>query len=128
MTGPGKWRQPNPGFPLGPRQERQIRMRTLLLPALCLAPLTAQSIVSPTHFTNAEGNSYSADGLGTAGTPNRYLELHGDLEGTPTTFARISFRRDGESINTAPVPAYTVLCDVFLSTAASTTAAPNANF
>jgi hypothetical protein len=99
-----------------------------LLPLMALAPLAAQTVVSPNHYTTAEANSYSSDGFGTTTTPNRYLEIHTDMQGSPITINKITYRRDGGSVNTTTMAAYTILCDVFLSTAATTASAPSATF
>jgi hypothetical protein len=100
-------------------------MRILLvLPALLL-PLAAQTVVSPQHFTGTEGNGYSPDGFGTTLTPNRYLSIHGDLQNGPITITKISFRRDVDSLAMEP---FSMLCDIFMSTAATTTSAPSATF
>src|SRR5688572_8132885 len=103
-------------------------MRFLCVPILALAPLAAQSVVSPNHFTNSEGPSYSADGFGTTLTPNRYLSIHADLAGAPISISRISFRRDAGSVSQTTLTAYNILCDVLMSTAATTPAAPSATF
>lgn len=100
----------------------------LLLLLASATPLGAQGVVSPRHFTNAEGNSYSFDGFGTALTPNRYVAIHDDLRGTPIAISSVAFRRDGGSGFTSTDPACSILFDLLMSTAATTPAAPNANF
>jgi hypothetical protein len=99
---------------------------TLLLPTLC-ASLAGQAVVSPSHFQNAAGNSNGYAGVGHYASVSRHLQVHDDLAGTPRTIHRIAFRRETPSNNTT-VPASSLVCDLRLSTAVTTAAAPNATF
>ena len=106
-------------------------MHTLYpISALTLASaLAAQGVVSPSHFTQAEGNTYSATCLGTTATPNRILQVHDDLKGTARTLGSLAFRRDA-GLNTAAYnySAFNILCDVILSNAATTSASISTTF
>ena len=100
----------------------------LLLPALLLAPvLSAQGIVSPGHFTLTEGNTYDHKIFSTS-TPFRYLEIHDDLQGAPRTISKMSFRRDGVAGASSASDAFSMLCDIWMSTATTTAATPNKTF
>jgi hypothetical protein len=100
-----------------------IRLTSMLL----LAPaLAAQAVVSPRNFTSAEGNSSDAAPFGTTATPYRYLQVHADLT-TPRNITALSLRRDGGSPTTA-YPAYTIVVDLFMSSAATTASTMSATF
>lgn len=89
--------------------------------------LAAQSIVSPAHFATAPGNSNGYAGVGHYASISRHLQVHDDLAGTPRLIHRVALRRD-TPVNDVPVPASTLVCDLRLSTAASSAAAPLASF
>ena len=100
------------------------------LSALTLASaLVAQGVVSPGHFTVAEGNYYSLTSLGTTAAPARLLQVHDDLKGSPRTIGSLAFRRDG-GLNTAAYayPAFNIVCDIFVSNAALTAGTVSATF
>jgi hypothetical protein len=93
---------------------------------LLLTPfLSAQGAVSPRHFTHAEGNSYSDAPFGTTTNPYRYLQIHGDVPAM--TISSLAVRRD-VTASAAAEAGYGIIADVFLSTAASTVAAPSPTF
>jgi hypothetical protein len=101
-----------------------IRLTALLL----LAPtLCAQGVVSPLYYESAEGNSFDSAPFGTTTTPYRYLQVHDDLAGTPRTIRALVLRRDG-SASAAAAPAYVVVLDLFLSSAATTAGTMSATF
>ncbi|MEZ5964808.1 MAG: hypothetical protein R3F56_13265 [Planctomycetota bacterium] len=101
-------------------------MRTLpilLVPSLA-STLLAQAYVSPQFFTRMEGSSWSNAGLGSSSAPSRMLQIHEDLPAR--SVAALSFRRDGQT--TTASPAFSLVCSVFMSTAATTAAQPSATF
>lgn len=93
-------------------------MRTPILVLAFASAAVAQGVVSPSHFTTAEGNSYGYSPFGSTTTPDRYLQVHDDLAGTPRTIRSISLRRDGSTFSN--FAAYSMLVDVVLSNAATT--------
>jgi hypothetical protein len=103
-------------------------MRSFLpLSFALLSPLAlAQgSVVSPGHFTNAEGPTSNSFPLGTATVPFRYMQIHDDLQGPARAIKGMSFRRNAQS---AANPAYSVTLDVWCSTAASTSGSASTTF
>ena len=92
--------------------------------------LCAQSVVSPGHFTNAEGNTWDSVmmAVGTSTVPFIYQEICGDLQFTPRTINSIAFRRDGNANSTQTIAAFSILCDVICSTAANGPTAPSNMF
>ena len=98
-----------------------------LLPLLFVPALCAQGIVSPGAFAGAEGPSYGTMPIGAHSLPVRHLQVHGDVGGAPRTIGAIAFRRAME-LNGSNYSAYSILCDVWLSTAATGVDAPNATF
>lgn len=102
-------------------------MRNRILLALALGPaLAAQGYVSPAHFTVAEGNYYGALPLGSTTTPDRYLQVHDDFAGTARSIGALAFRRDGG--NPYEYQAYSMLVDVLVSTAATSSDLISATF
>ena len=99
-----------------------------VLPAFVLLPvcLAAQSVVSPAHFTAAEGNTYSPSVLGVVSTPADLLTIHEELQGTARTIRGLAFRLDGTvaSAGTASTLAATMYC----STTATSVTNPSATF
>lgn len=103
-------------------------MRSILLSTLLLASVvSAQGIVSPGHFTLTEGNTYDHKIFSTS-TPFRYLEIHDDLQGAPRTINKMTFRRDGSNGATYTYEPFSMLCDIWMSTATTTAATPNKTF
>lgn len=86
----------------------------------------AQGVVSPAHFATAEGNYYAYTPFGSTTTPDRFLQVHDDLAGSPRTIRSISLRRDGTSYN--DYAAYSALVDVVFSNAATTANTISATF
>src|SRR5687768_8311180 len=70
----------------------------LLTAALLAASLSAQGVVSPTGYDVREGGTSNNFPWGS--TTQHYMQVHGDLRGTPRTIANLSFRRDGTSTST----------------------------
>lgn len=96
---------------------------------LCLA-LPAQGVVSPRHFAGAEGHSYSTNvnaHIGSTSTPARYLQVHDDMAGNGRTINSIAFRRDG-LYTTSNFASYSIVIDLFLSTATTTAGALDTTF
>ena len=93
--------------------------------ALALVPLAAQGFVSPSHFARTEGNSADASYLSSSRTPVHVLQIHDDV---PARMIRgIAFRRDGGT-NSRAYAASSIIFDLEVSNAATTSASPNANF
>jgi hypothetical protein len=78
-------------------------MRSIAFPVLSLlsGPLAAQ-VVSPAHFARVEGNSESYDPFMASTTLFRYLQVHGDVVGTPRTVQGLAFRMNDVE-TTAPI-------------------------
>jgi hypothetical protein len=92
-----------------------------------LAPLHAQTtVVSPAHFTNAEGPSSNSTPFGIPTTPYRYVGIHDDLLGAPGVVLGMAVRRNANT--TTVFPAASVTLSAWVSTAATTAGAPNATF
>ncbi len=102
----------------------------LTFPALfsCLLPAvaSAQSIVSPAHFTTAEGPSSASHGIGVTTSPADLLSIHEELQGTARTVRGVAFRLDG--ITNPSGSASSLSFNLFASTAVTTAANPNATF
>ena len=91
--------------------------------------LAAQGLVSPAHFTQAEGNTYSYVGIGSTSTPDRVLQVHDDLKGVVRTIGSVAFRRDASLASSSyDYAAYNILCDITLSNAATTSASISTTF
>lgn len=107
-----------------------MKLPLRLLPIVSLvSSALAQGFVSPAHFTLAEGNTYAYIGPGSTTTPDRILQVHDDLKGTARTLSSFAFRRDaGLNSPLYDYLPYTVICDIFASTAATSAATVNANF
>jgi hypothetical protein len=102
-------------------------------PLLLVALVPAQGIVSPAHFTHAEGNAPNRYPFGEH--PNhvfRYLQVHDDTQGTPRPIRSLAWRRWGAPCTTGGCtviyPAYQVTLDAWCSTAATTSATAVAQF
>lgn len=95
--------------------------------ALLGSPAFAQ-VVSPEHFTNAAGNTYSYQPFG-ANNANgyRYLQVHDDLQGKKMTIKGVAFRRD-PTATTNPAMAYSLRLTLLVSTAATTSATISSTF
>jgi hypothetical protein len=79
--------------------------------------LGAQSYVSPSHFTNAEGLNNNVFPFGSA-VPFRYCQVHDDVP--PMLVTRLTFRHDGTILGGAIYPAYSITIDAWMSQAATT--------
>jgi hypothetical protein len=94
---------------------------------LCIPPCAQSYVVSPAHAATAEGNENNH--LPWYGSRWRYQQIHGDLLGTPRTFAGLSFRRNGDRSNQPAWAARTVDVEVVMAlstfASASTTFAVN---
>ncbi len=103
-------------------------MKSYILPFLLIpaGALPAQGITSPAHFTGAEGPTNSNLPFGTTRTPYRYLQVHNDLSGHPMTIKALVFRRDGA--RTTTFGGYQFFTDLTLSTAKTSSSAPNKTF
>lgn len=96
--------------------------------ALAVGLQAQNGIVSPAHFGSAEGPTWFSYGLATWTPTHRLLQIHEDLQGTARTIRAIAFRRDGTTGATSAHAGGTMLVNVFVSTAATTAAAPDATF
>lgn len=93
-----------------------------------LAPaIAAQNLVTPSHFTKAEGNTYAYGGIGTTQSPSTLLQIYDELQGTPRTIRAVSFRRDGE-VDPSAWTQGAWLVNVFCSTSKKTAATPSSVF
>jgi hypothetical protein len=104
-------------------------MRTISCSFLLLAQSLCGQVVSPAHFTKTEANTYAYIGPGSTSTPDRILQVHDDLGTTSRSLTGVAFRRDG-SLSSASYnyAAYTILCDIFVSNAATTSATTSTVF
>ncbi len=93
--------------------------------ALC-GGLAAQGIVSPSTFGPAEATSWASFGIGGQSAPAAMLAIHGEMQGRPATITGVSFRREGQ--NTSSYGAFTMVVNVWVSTAATPPSAPSATF
>ncbi|MCC6670457.1 MAG: hypothetical protein IT458_05305 [Planctomycetes bacterium] len=83
---------------------------TLVSSLLLGAGLVAQNyVVAPTILENLEGNSNNTWPWNNAA---RYMQLHGDLKGTPRGFTGIAWRRDGALGNTLAYAPRTLTMEV----------------
>jgi hypothetical protein len=89
------------------------------------ATAAAQSVVSPAHFTDAEGSTSNSFPFGVATAPFRYANIHDDMAGTARTIRGMTLRRNNTSAASA---AYTVTLDAWMSTAVTTGTTPDATF
>jgi len=101
-------------------------MRCTLLSVLLSTPLLGQTLVVPAHFAATEGSRATANGLGTTASPSTILLVLDELQGTPRTIKSVAFRRDG--VTSTVFGGFTVLVNVFASTAATTGATVSATF
>ena len=92
------------------------------------APLAAQAVVTPAHFTNAEANTWWNVGFGESSAPTRFLQILEELQGSPRTINAVSLRRDGANPGTAQSPAHSVLANIFVSSAVRGANTPDAIF
>jgi hypothetical protein len=86
----------------------------LFAAAMVAASLGAQGVVSPAGYDVREGDTSNSFPFGS--TTHHYMQVHGDLRGTPRTIASLSFRRDGQSETTVGV-ARTFTLELFLGDA-----------
>lgn len=107
-----------------------MRLLTVCSAVALASALSAQGVVSPGHFTIAEGNTWDSVmmSVGTGSVPFIYQEICGDLQFTPRTINSLAWRRDGNANSTQTIPAFSILCDVFCSTAANNPASPSNMF
>lgn len=95
--------------------------------ALTAAVAAQNTFVTPSHFENVEAPTRFSWGLATSSATHRFLQVNDELQGTARTIRAISFRRDGTTA-TSTHNGGTMLVNVFVSTAATTAAAPDATF
>ncbi len=114
-----------------PSHRRFVSVRafpSLAAGLLVTGAAVGQSFVTPSHFQNVEGRSYENAGPVAGAANHRFLQVYGELQGTQRTITALRFRRDGASATTSTVPAYTMLCDLIVSTAVTTPSAPSATY
>src|SRR5688572_16494455 len=100
-------------------------MRSFLSLSLLASSLCAQSIVSPGHFTNMEGNTGLNLPFPTT-TLYRYQQVHDDVTGSPRTIRGMRYRRDG--VGTGAIVAQTFVVNGWMSTAALTASTMSTTF
>lgn len=105
----------------------QLQAASFLAVCALTSGAAAQGFVSPAHFTATGGNTALLAGLGESSTPTRYLQVHDDLVGAPRVIQGLAPRRE-KATSTLPVAAYSVVADLWLSSATTSSAAPDANF
>jgi len=99
-----------------------------LSPLLLVSCLSAQGVVAPFHFADAEASGSSGNGIGTRTAPSVFLGIYEDMQGVSTSISGVSFRRDGAvSSATTYMPA-TMIADIWISTAATSAANPDPTF
>jgi len=86
---------------------------------------SAQSYVSPAHFTAAEGSLTTTVPFGSVQVPYRYLQIHGDVPAM--TISGLAFRWEGAPSGLF-YPPFSVTLDLWVSTAARTAATASAVF
>lgn len=92
--------------------------------AVLVPSASAQTFPRPAHFARAEGPTGDTAVIGDTQSFGRLLQVHGDLNGANGTIRSLGFRLD----HGASAPTYTVLVEVWCSTARSTAVQPHAQF
>ena len=102
-----------------------VPIAILTLAATALAPqATAQTRPSPAHFARAEGPTSDTAVIGDTQPFGRLLQVHDDLSGANGTIQSLGFRLD----DGVSAPTFTILVDVWCSTARTQAAQPHAQF
>lgn len=98
-------------------------MRTVPILSLIFASALSAQYVSPVEATNAEGLSNNIFPFGGTAVPFRFVQVHDD---TPAgVISSLAFRHNMASVTYA---AHSITCDIWASTALTTSAAVNATF
>jgi hypothetical protein len=103
-----------------------MRFHCAILSFLAASTLAAQAF-SPAMHGTTEASYWAYTVLGDPTPPARYLQVHDDLP-SPMTIRRIALRRDISTTGTGDLPAYTMLCNLWVSNAAVASSSVQATF